>query len=76
MMTEDHELIGWEVEGVTIASEQALPIGKGGAESSTTVGGSGGPPRRRSLRDVKPLACGPLLRPFDRAEIADEMYDR
>ena len=29
-----------------------------------------------SLRDVQPVDLGPMLQPFDRAELADEMYQR
>ncbi len=29
-----------------------------------------------SLRDVQPVDLGPMLQPFDRAELADEMYER
>ena len=29
-----------------------------------------------SLADVQPVDCGAVLRPFDRGEVADEMFDR
>ena len=29
-----------------------------------------------SLRDVRPVDLGPMLQPFDRSELADEMYQR
>lgn len=29
-----------------------------------------------SLADVRPLDCGAQLRPFDRSEVADEMFER
>lgn len=29
-----------------------------------------------SLRDVRPVDLGPMLQPFDRADLADEMYQR
>jgi Arc/MetJ-type ribon-helix-helix transcriptional regulator len=35
--------------------------------------------RRRnggSLTDVQPIDCGAVLRPFDRAEVVEEMFDR
>jgi hypothetical protein len=35
--------------------------------------------RRRtgpSLVDIQPVDCGAMLRPFERSEVADEMFDR
>ena len=29
-----------------------------------------------SLSDIRPVDCGALLRPYDRSEVADEMFDR
>jgi hypothetical protein len=29
-----------------------------------------------SLRDVQPVDLGPMLQPFNRADVADEMYQR
>lgn len=29
-----------------------------------------------SLADLKPVDCGAMLVPFDRSEVADEMFDR
>ena len=29
-----------------------------------------------SLRDIRPVDLGPMLQPFDRSELADEMYQR
>ncbi len=29
-----------------------------------------------SLTSVSPVDCGAMLRPFDRADVADEMFDR
>lgn len=29
-----------------------------------------------SLTDILPVDCGAALRPFDRSEVADELFDR
>lgn len=29
-----------------------------------------------SLADIRPKDCGAMLRPFERAELTDEMFDR
>ena len=29
-----------------------------------------------SLADIRPVECGAPLRPFDRSEVADEMFER
>ena len=79
MTGEDHDLIGWEVEGATIAAALVVPTAKQDSARSTSAIEPSTPAaqmNRKSLRDVKPLTCGPILQPFSRAEIADEMFDR
>lgn len=29
-----------------------------------------------SLADIRPVDCGEMLRPFDRSEVGEEMFDR
>lgn len=83
MTYEDNELVGWEHEGATFIDEPPdSPLEQGGAEHerSPSVALKGGevtePRRSRSLRDIAPVQGCRLLKPFDRAEVADEMYER
>lgn len=83
MIREDNELVGWEHEGATFIDDQAdAPVARGGAEHerspsvTLSTGEVAEPRRRRSLRDIAPVQGCRLLKPFDRAEVADEMYER
>ncbi len=73
MSAEDIELKGWDVEGPTLV-EPGPPadLPSASVSSPNTLNAR----KRRSLRDIAPLRCGPVLSTFDRAELADEMFDR